>query len=66
MAELRWYGYQGNITQPDGYVVPRNGIDTYTTTTNPDHGYTYDGAGTIQFDSGSSSPKIYKIIKYSA
>lgn len=67
MAELRYYGYQGNIIHPNGVVVPRNGIDSYTTTQNPDGGYTFDSSsGTIGFDNGSSSPKIYHIIKYSA
>jgi hypothetical protein len=67
LAEIRWYGYTGNITQPSGYVVPRSGIDSYSSTINPDKGYSFDDTtGVVQFDTGSPSPKIYKVIKYVA
>ena len=67
MAEIYWYGWVGNITHPSGVLVPRNGIDPYTTTVSPDGGYQWDDStGLLNTDFGSPSNKVYKIIKYSA
>jgi hypothetical protein len=67
LAELRWYGYVGNILYPNGLVVPRSGIDSLVGNKSPDGGYSYDDAtGILTFDNGSPSPKVYKLIKYVA
>lgn len=64
VAEIKWYGYVGNLSHPEGVLVPRDGIDTFTAT-NPDWGYQWDDAtGIISFLGGSPSNKVYRIIKY--
>jgi len=66
VAEIKWYGYVGNLSHPEGVLVPRDGIDTFTAT-NPDWGYQWDDAtGIISFLGGSPSNKIYRIIKYTS
>lgn len=70
MAELRWYGYVGNLSHPEGVILPRDGFDPHTSIC-PDEAYSFDEVSDapntwIYTVTGSPSAKVYKFIKYSA
>ena len=66
-ADVVFYGWSAqNKPYPNGTVVPRDSIDTFTPL-NPDLAYQWDDStGILFFNSGSPSNKLYAVVKYAS
>ena len=66
VVELRWIGYVGNrMYDPDGVYHPLAYLEDGMSKLSPDGRWQYDGdTKVITFVGGSSSTKIYRLVKY--